>query len=85
MTEPRNIQMLYFSLSFSSVLTHIFRTHVDSRENIVTRRALIFLFLGPNFSATAKKCVVGGRGLRHQGTLEPSLSLNGALFSIVGV
>lgn len=55
-SEPKNIQMLYFSLSFSSVLTHIFPNHVeDSRENIVTRRALIFSFLGPNSSACCNR------------------------------
>lgn len=55
MSEPRNIQMLYFSLSFSSVLTHIFQISVYSRENIVTRRSLIFPFLGPNSLACCNK------------------------------
>lgn len=47
--------MLYFSLSFSSVLTHIFPNHVDSRENTVTKRALISPFLGPNSLACCNK------------------------------
>lgn len=84
MSEPRDIQMLYFFLSFSSVLAHIFPNHVDSRENIVTRRVLIYFLLGRNSEACTNK--KGLRAPRDRGTTHPpppAPSLEGAPFSII--